>query len=148
MPYYARRRSFRLLLELRESRIFTTMSPADLYIALWLLSPSVLSVPYSGNVCYNSSTPPLCTAQISSASLPLFGSLYDGDHPLSPAQGFPDWFFSYNDRASNEVTPPGSCSESSAPIMDGARPSIFTFSPDPSPTRTYPKFEACREDVF
>ncbi len=84
------------------------MSPADLYIALWLLSHSALGAPYSGDVCLNGTTPPLCPIQIFSGSLPLFGSLYDGDYPLSPAQGFPDWFFSYRDRTSHDATPPGS----------------------------------------
>lgn len=123
------------------------MSPADLYVALWLLSHSALSVPYSGQVCSNTSTPPLCTAQISSASLPLFGSLYDGDYPLPPAQGFPDWFFSYRDRPSHAVSPPGSCGESSGPTMDGVSPSIFTFSTDSLPTQTNPS-EACHDKAF
>lgn len=124
------------------------MSPADLYVALWLLSHSALTVPYSGYICSNASTPPPCSAQISPGNLPLFGSLYDGDYPLPPAQGFPDWFFSYRNRASQEVTPPGNCIESSAPRPDGATPSIFTFSPDPSPRQTNPRSEACYDKVF
>jgi len=74
----------------------------------------------------------------------LFGSLYDGDYPLPPAQGFPDWFFSYQDRMSHEVTPPGTCSESSEPSQNRATPSIFNFSPDPSPAQTG-RFEACHD---
>lgn len=105
------------------------MSPADLYIAIWLLSHSALSAPYGAEVCLNGSAPPLCSIQISSGSLPLFGSLYDGDYPLPAAQGFPNWFFSYQDRTSHEVTPPGSCTESSEPSQDLATPSIFTFPP-------------------
>lgn len=120
------------------------MSPAELYVALWLLSHSALSVPYSEYVCSNSSTPPLCTAQISSASLPLFGSLYDGHYPLPPAQGFPDWFFSYKDQTSHEAAPPASCSESSEPIQNSAAPSIFTFSPD-SPAAQTNRCEVCHD---
>ena len=123
------------------------MSPADLYVALWLLSHSALSVPYSGSICSNTSAPPLCTAQISSASLPFFGSLYDGDYPLPPAQGFPDWFFSYWDRTSHEITPRESCRESSRPTMDDVRPSIFTFSTDLPSTQTN-RSEACHEKAF
>jgi len=118
------------------------MSPADLYVALWLLSHSGLCAPHSGYVCCHSSTSPLCTAKISSASLPLFGSLYDGDYPLPPAQGIPDWFFSYRDKTSHQITPRESCSESSWPTMDGVRPSIFTFSTDSPPAQTNPS-EAC-----
>ena len=120
------------------------MSPADLYIALWLLSHSAISVPYSGYVCPNSCTPPLCTAQIFSASLALFGSLYDGDYPLPPAHGFPDWFFSYQDRTSHAAAPPASCNESPATGLEGATPSIFTFSPDPSPAQA-DRSEACHD---
>ncbi len=69
------------------------MSPADLYVALWLLSLSAQGAPYSGEVWLNGTTPPLCSVQISSGSLPLFGSSYDGEYPLPPAQGFPEWFF-------------------------------------------------------
>ncbi len=112
------------------------MSTADLYIAIWLLSHSALSAPYGAEVCLNGSAPPLCSAQISSASLSLFGSLYDGDYPLPPAQGFPDWFFSYRDRTSHEATDPGSCSESSGATLDAVRPSVFTFSSDSPPTQT------------
>ncbi|CAE6732614.1 conserved hypothetical protein [Nitrospira defluvii] len=120
------------------------MSPADLYIALWLLSHSAASVPYSRFICSNSSTPPLCTAQISSASLPFFGSLYDGDYPLPPAQGFPGWFFSYQDRKTHGTAPPASCTDSSKPTLDGGTPSMFTFSPDPSPAQA-DRFEACHD---
>jgi hypothetical protein len=123
------------------------MSPADLYVALWLLSHSALSVSYTEQVCSNASPPPLCTAQISSASLPLFGSLYDGEYPLPPAQGFPDWFFSYRDKTSHQITPRESCSESSGPTMDGVRPSIFTFSTDSPPTQTNPS-EACHDKAL
>lgn len=123
------------------------MFPADLYIALWLLSHSALSVSCSGYVCSNSSTPPLCTAQISSASLPLFGSLYDGDYPLPPAHGFPDWFFSYKDRTSHDVNPPTSCSESSEHTLNRETPSIFTFCPD-SPTAQTSRPEASHHKVF
>lgn len=120
------------------------MSPADLYIALWLLSHSAASVPYSGFICSNSSTPPICTAQISSASLPFFGSLYDGDYSLPPAQGFPNWFFSYQDRTSHEVTPPESYGESSEPTLDGETPRIFTFFPDSPQTQTN-RSEVCHD---
>ncbi len=123
------------------------MSPADLYVALWLLSHSALSVAYSEYVCSNSSTPPLCTAQISSASLPLFGSLYDGEYPFPPAQGFPNWFFSYQDRTSHAVALPASCTESPAPTLDGATPSLFTFSPDPPSTQTN-RSDACHDKAL
>lgn len=123
------------------------MSLADFYVALWLLSHSALSVAYSEYVCSNSSTPPLCTGQISSASLPLFGSLYDGDYPLPPAQGFPDWFFSYRDRTSHDATIPGSCSESSGHALNGTTPPIFTFSPDSPSTQTN-RSEACHDKAF
>ena len=122
------------------------MSAADLYIALWLLSHSVLCAPHSGYVCCDSSTSPLCTAQISSASLPLFGSLYDGDYPLPPAQGFPDWFFSYRDRTSHEVTPAGD--KSSDHALNGATSSIFTFYPDRSPSQTGSDLEACHDNAL
>lgn len=120
------------------------MSPVDLYVALWLLSHSTLSVPYSGDACSNGSTPPVCSAQISSASLPLFGSLYDGDYPLPPAQGFPGWFFSYQDRTTHGTVPPVSCTDSSKPTLEGATPSILTFSPDPSPAQA-DRSEACHD---
>ncbi len=120
------------------------MSLADLYIALWLLSHSVLTVPYSEYACSNSSSPPLCSAQISSASLPLFGSLYDGDYPLPPAQGFPNWFFSYRDRTAHAVSHPGTCGQSSQPRLDGKTPSIFTFSPDSTAAQTN-RPEACHD---
>lgn len=123
------------------------MSRADLYVALWLLSHSVLSVPYSEEVCLNGSTARLCSTQISSGSLPLFGSLYDGDYPLPPAQGFPDWFFSYKDRTKHGTAPPSSCTDSSQPTLDGVTPSIFTFSPDPSPVQT-DRFEACHDKAL
>jgi hypothetical protein len=118
------------------------MSPADLYVALWVLSQSTLSAPYGGEVCLNGGTPPLCSIQISSGSLPLFGSLYDGEYPLPLAQGFPNWFFSYQDRTTHRTAPPASCTDSSKPTLDGATPSIFTFSPEPSPAQTY-RSEAC-----
>lgn len=123
------------------------MSPADLYVALWLLSHSALGASYSGEVCLNCTTASLYSVQISSGSLPLFGSLYDGDYPLPPAQGFPDWFFSYKDQTSHEAAPPASCSESSEPVLDGATPSIFTFSPDSSPAQT-DRSEACHDKAF
>lgn len=123
------------------------MSPAELYVALWLLSHSALSVPYSGYICSNPSTPSLCSAEISSGSLPLFGSPYDGDYHLPPAKGFPNWFFSYQDRTSHDAAPPASCSESSEPMQDSATPSIFTFSPDPSSTQTN-RSEACHGKAF
>lgn len=124
------------------------MFPADLYVALWLLSHSALSVPYNGCVCSNPSTPPLCSAQISSGSLPLFGSPYDGDYPLPPAQGFPNWFFSYEDRPSQHAVPPASCSDSLKPALDGATPSIFTFYPEPSPSQTHSTSQTCHDKVF
>ncbi|ALA59448.1 hypothetical protein NITMOv2_3049 [Nitrospira moscoviensis] len=123
------------------------MSPADLYIALWLLSHSPLSVPYSGYVCSNTSIPPLCSAQISSASLPVFGSLYDGDYPFPAAQGFPDWFFSYKD-TKHDAVPPVSCSDSTKSSQGGATPSIFTVYPDPSSRQTHSTLETCHENMF
>lgn len=123
------------------------MFPANLYVALWLLSHSAVNVPYSGFIRSNSSTPALCSIQISSGSIPLFGSLYDGDYPLPPAQGFPDWFLSYRDRPSHAVSPPGSCGELSGPTMDGVSPSIFTFPTDSLPTQTNPS-EACHDKAF
>lgn len=118
------------------------MSATTLYVALWLLSHSALGAPYTGEVCLNGTTPPLCSIQISSGSLPLFGTLYDGDYPLPPAQGFPDWFFSYQDRNTHGTAPPASCTDSSKPRRDDATPSIFTFSPDPSPAQA-DRSEAC-----
>lgn len=123
------------------------MSPADLYVSSWLLSQFALSAPYGGEVCLNGSAPPLCSIQISSAGLPLFGSLYDGDYPLPPAQGFPNWFFINQDRTSHDATLPGSCSESSEHAVDGATTSIFTFSPDSPPTQTN-RSEACHDKAF
>lgn len=123
------------------------MFPGDLCVALWLLSHSALSVPYSGYVCSNASTAPLCSAQISSRSLPLFGSLYDGDYHLPPTQGFPDWFFSYKDRMKQDAAPPASCRESSRPTMDDVRPSIFTFSTDSPSTQTN-RSEVCHDKAF
>lgn len=118
------------------------MSPADLYVALWLLPHAALGASYGGQVCADVSAAPVCSVQISYGSLPMFGSLYDGDYPLPAAQDFPNWFFSYQDRTSHEVTPPGSCTESSEPSQDLATPSIFTFPPAPSPAQT-DQFEAC-----
>lgn len=123
------------------------MSPADLYVALWLLSLSAQGAPYSGEVCLNGTTPALCSVQISSGSLPLFGSLYDGEYPLPPTQGFPEWFFSYRDRTSHDATHPGSCSESSEHVLNGATPSIFTFSPD-SPAAQPNRPEARHHKAF
>jgi hypothetical protein len=123
---------------------FHQMSPADLYIILWLLSPSALSTPYSAEACLNGTKVPLCSAQTSYASLPLFGSLYDGDYPLPPARGFPDWFFSYQDRTSHDGASPASCSDSLKSALDGETLSIFTFSPDPSPAQA-DRSEACHD---
>lgn len=120
------------------------MSATTLYIALWLLSHSALGAPYSVELCLNGTAPPLCSVEISSASVPLFGSLYDGDYPLPPAQGFPDWFFSYQDRTTHGTAPPSSCTDSSTPTLDDATPSIFTFSPEPSPAQT-DRSEACHD---
>lgn len=77
----------------------------------------------------------------------MFGSLCDGDYPLPPVQGFPDWFFSYRDRTSHDATHPGSCSEPSEHVPNGATPSIFTFSPD-SPAAQSNQFEACHDKPF
>jgi hypothetical protein len=90
----------------------------------------------------------VCFFQTYSGDLPLFGSLYDGDYPLPPAHGFPDWFFSYKDRTSHDVTPPTSCSESSEHTLNRAAPSIFTFSPDRTPSQTGSDLEACHDKVF
>lgn len=122
--------------------------PADLYIALWLLSHTALAAPYSGEVCLNGTTPPLCSIQITSGSLPLFGSLYDGDYTLPPAQGFPDWFFAYKDRMKYDAVPPASCSDSRESSQDSARPPIFTFYPDPPPSQTHSTSEACHDNMF
>lgn len=123
---------------------FHEMSPADLYIALWLLPHTALGASYCGQVCADVSAAPVCSVQISYGSLPLFGSLYDGDYPLPPAHGFPDWFFSYQDRTSHAAAPPASCNESPATGLEGATPSIFTFSPDPSPAQA-DRSEACHD---
>lgn len=123
------------------------MSAADLYVALWLLPHAALGASYGGQVCADVSAAPVCSVQISYGSLPLFGSLYDGDYPLPPAQGFPDWFFSYKDQTSHEAAPPASCSESSEPIQNSATPSIFTFSPD-SPAAQTNRPEACHDKTF
>ncbi len=86
----------------------------------------------------------MCYFQNYSGDLPLFGSLYDGEYPLPPAQGFPDWFFSYQDRTTHGTAPPSSCTDSSTPTLDDATPSIFTFSPEPSPAQT-DRSEACHD---
>ena len=123
------------------------MSPADLYVALWVLSQSTLSAPYGAEVCLNGGTPPLCSIQISSGNLPLFGSLYDGDYPLPPAQGFPDWFFSYRDRTSHDGNLSGDYREFSGPTPDSVSPSIFTFSADRSPTQSN-RSDICYDKIF
>ncbi len=89
----------------------------------------------------------MCYFQNYSGDLPLFGSLYDGEYPLPPAQRFPDRFFSYRDRTAHHDTPPTSCSESSEHALDGPTPSIFTFSPNSSSTVTN-QTEACHDKVF
>lgn len=86
----------------------------------------------------------MCYFQNYSGDLPLFGSLYDGEYPLPPAQGFPNWFFSYQDLKTHGTAPPASCTDSSKPTLDDAPPSIFTFSPDPSPAQA-DRFEACHD---
>ena len=116
------------------------MPLADLYIALWLLPHCALSPDYTGENCLNGSTAPLCSVQISSGNLPLF----DGNYPLPPAQGFPDWFFSYQDRTTHGTAPPASYTDSSKAALDSATPSIFTVSPDPSPAQI-DRFEACHD---
>lgn len=86
----------------------------------------------------------MCYFQNYSGDLPLFGSLYDGDYPLPPARGFPDWFFSYQDRTSHDGASPASCSDSLKSALDGETLSIFTFSPDPSPAQA-DRSEACHD---
>ncbi len=119
------------------------MSATTLYVALWLLSYSVLSAP-CGEVCLDGTADHLRSVQIFSGSVPLLGSLYDGDYPLPPAQGFPDWFFSYGDRTKRDAASPASCGDSLKSALDGETLSIFTFSPDPPPTQT-DRSNACHD---
>jgi len=121
------------------------VSIAQLHISLLLLQP--LSLPHDNQVCTPTPNLSVCYFQTYSGDLPLFGSLYDGDYPLPPAQGFPDWCFSYRDRTSHGATSPGSCSELSEHALNGATPSSFTFSPDPSPAQA-DRSEACHDKPY
>lgn len=121
------------------------VSIAQLYISLLLLQP--LSLPHDNQVCTPTPSLSVCYSQTISASLPLFGSMYDGDNPFPTAEGFPDWFFSYRDRTSHDASHPGSYSQSSEHVLNGTTPSIFTFSPD-SPAAQTNRPEACHDKSF
>lgn len=122
------------------------MVVTHLYISLLLLQALPLSRPHDNEVCTPTPNLSVCYFQNYSGELPLFGSLYDGDYPLPPAQGFPDWFFYYRDRTSHEVTPAGD--KSSDHALNGATSSILTFYPDRSPSQTGSDLEACHDNAL
>lgn len=132
----------------QKSQMYTLLvSVAQLYISLFLLPGLPLNLPLDNQVCAPTPSLSVSYSQTYLGSLPLFGSLYDGDYPLPPVQGIPDWFFSYRDRTSHDGNLSGDHREFSGRTPDSVSPSIFTFSADRSPTQSN-RSDICYDKTF